>query len=144
MKPADPYLFDTKEASEFLGVHPNTLIRMRKEEQSRGPAFTPIGLRFFYHYSDLIAWQRKQHQLRAQTHRESRTSATPEIPDHLDHDAAAGYIGGTPGQLYTLRYRGEAPPFVKKGRWSYYHLDALDAWKARSNVSGQTRRSVGT
>jgi hypothetical protein len=54
-KKASPFL-KTKEAAFYLGLHPRTLVRMRKER--RGPEFRRHGRYIFYHIDDLLAWSK--------------------------------------------------------------------------------------
>ena len=50
-------LLTTKEAAEFLRLKPHTLENMRSE--GKGPIFTKLGGRVFYHRADLKTWLRE-------------------------------------------------------------------------------------
>lgn len=52
-------------------------------------------------------------------------------------DAAAQYIGRTPGWLEKQRVTGGGPSFIKMGRLVRYRKSALDAW-----LDQQSRRST--
>ncbi len=52
-----PFL-TTKEAAYYLGLKPNTLIKMRM--QGRGPKYRKHGRHIFYHIDDLDTWSAAQ------------------------------------------------------------------------------------
>lgn len=52
-KKGSPFL-STKEAAYYLGLKPQTLVKMRMHQ--RGPKFRKHGRHIFYHIDDLDSW----------------------------------------------------------------------------------------
>jgi predicted DNA-binding transcriptional regulator AlpA len=52
----------------------------------------------------------------------------------LTSKEAASLLGMAVGTLTNLRWRGEGPPYIKKGRFVRYWLSDLLAWANRDKV----------